>query len=74
MDEILAAVTCPVLLVTGDPSFGGVMSEEDIAHACDRLTDARHVQLKGVGHGLGLSIARPELLLQAIDGFVASLQ
>ena len=74
MDEILAAVTCPVLLVTGDPSRGGVMTEEDVGYACDRLTDARHVQLKGVGHGLGLSTARPGPLLQEIVGFIESLQ
>jgi len=73
MDEILAAVTCPVLLVSGDPSCGGVMAEEDIAHACDRLTDARHVQLKGIGHGLGLSTADPEQLPKAIDDFMESL-
>jgi len=73
MDEILAAVACPVLLVSGDPSCGGVMAEEDIAYACDRIADAQHVQLRGLGHGLGLSTAKPEQLLEAIDGFMASL-
>ena len=72
-DKILAGVACPVLLVSGEPSCGGVMAEEDIAYACDRIADAQHVQLRGLGHGLGLSTAKPEQLLEAIDGFMASL-
>ena len=74
MDAILDRVKCPVLLISGDLTCGGVMSVEDVNYACDRLVDARHVRLDGVGHGLGLSTARPELLLQAIDDFLTSLQ
>ncbi|MFC2095585.1 alpha/beta fold hydrolase [Candidatus Bipolaricaulota bacterium] len=73
MDAILAQVTCPVLLVAGDPSCGGVMSEEDVGYACDQLADAHHASLDEVGHGLGLTTARPEQLLQAIDDFIESL-
>ncbi|MFC2081684.1 alpha/beta fold hydrolase [Candidatus Bipolaricaulota bacterium] len=74
MDAILAQVTCPVLLVAGDPSCGGVMAEDDVRYACDQLANARHASLDGVGHGLGLTTARPEQLIQAIDDFIESLQ
>ncbi len=74
MDEILAAVVCPCLLVSGDRSLGGVMAEEDVIYASDRLSDVRHVRLKGVGHGIGLSTASPGQLLRAIDGFIESLR
>ncbi|MFC2099585.1 alpha/beta fold hydrolase [Candidatus Bipolaricaulota bacterium] len=73
MDDVLARVTCPVLLISGDPACGGVMSVEDINYACGRLADARHVHLDSVGHGLGLSTTRTELLLHAINRFLESL-
>jgi len=73
MDAIHTQVTCPVLLVSGDPTYGGIMSEEDVSYAFDRLADAHHTRLDGVGHGLGLSTARPDQLLQAIHVFIESL-
>jgi len=69
----LQRVTCPVLLLQGDPSQGGVVSDSDAEYALSLLPDGLHVQLEGTGHDLGLGAWQVAPLLRAVMNFLESL-
>ena len=73
LDGGLQRIRCPVLLLQGDPSQGGVVSDQDVEHALSLLADGVHVQLEGVGHDLGLSAWEVTPLLRAVTNFLESL-
>jgi pimeloyl-ACP methyl ester carboxylesterase len=73
LEGALQKVSCPVLLIQGDPSQGGIVSDEDVGKALGLLTDGVHVILKGTGHNLGLDTWEVNQLLRAISGFLESL-
>jgi pimeloyl-ACP methyl ester carboxylesterase len=72
-DTALRRLTCPVLLLQGDPSQGGVISDEDVEHVLSLLADGLHVRLDGAGHDLGLSTWEVTPLLRAVTSFLESL-
>lgn len=51
-DELLPRISCPVLLIQGDPSRGALMSETDVKCAMRLLPGARHIFMPGIGHAL----------------------
>lgn len=69
----LRETTCPVLLLQGDPSRGGVVLDEDVEPVLEMLTDGVHVRLEGKGHDLGLSSWEVTPLLRAVTSFLESL-
>ena len=73
LDSALQRVTCPVLLLQGDPSQGGVVSDSDAEYALSLLPDGLHVQLEGTGHDLGLGAWQVAPLLGAVMNFLESL-
>jgi pimeloyl-ACP methyl ester carboxylesterase len=73
LDAALQRMTCPVLVLQGDPSHGGVLSDSDVEHALSLLPDGLHVQLNGAGHDLGLGNWEVTPLLRALTNFLASL-
>jgi pimeloyl-ACP methyl ester carboxylesterase len=73
LDAALRQITCPVLLLQGDPSKGGVISDSDVEHALSLLTDGLYVILEGVGHNLGLDSWKVAPLLRAVTDFLESL-
>jgi pimeloyl-ACP methyl ester carboxylesterase len=73
LDSPLQRVTCPALLLQGDPSQGGVVSDIDVEYALSLLPDGLHVQLEGTGHDLGLDAWRVAPLLRALMNFLESL-
>ncbi|WP_062465114.1 alpha/beta fold hydrolase [Demequina soli] len=48
----LAAMRCPVLLVTGDPELGAIVTPEIAAAALEALPDGRAVRIAGAGHSI----------------------
>jgi pimeloyl-ACP methyl ester carboxylesterase len=52
LEETIAAVRCPVLLVYGDEASGGFVSDDDAAVYLEYLPDGRAVQITGMGHSL----------------------
>jgi pimeloyl-ACP methyl ester carboxylesterase len=48
--DLLPKITCPVLLLHGDPSLGSLVEEHHIEWYESRLRDFTHVQVTGVGH------------------------
>lgn len=73
LDAALQQVSCPVLLLQGDPSQGGVASDSDVEHALSLLANGLHVRLEGAGHDLGLSTWEVAPLLRAVTNFLESL-
>ena len=69
----LQRMTCPVLLLQGDPSQGGVVSDSDAEYALSLLSDGLHVRLEGSGHDLGLDAWQVAPLLRALMNFLESL-
>jgi pimeloyl-ACP methyl ester carboxylesterase len=72
-ENVLRAVSCPVLLLQGDPSRGGMMTDADVEYAMDRLSEAYHVQIEGVDHGLGIDLWKVAPVLRAVVSFLESL-
>jgi pimeloyl-ACP methyl ester carboxylesterase len=72
-DVLLRRVTCPVLLLQGDPSQDGFVSDGDVARALSLLADGLHVRVAGAGHDLGLGAWQVAPLLHAVTSFLDSI-
>ena len=72
-ESMLRAISCPVLLLQGDPSRGGLMTENDVEYAMYLLPEAYHVQVEGAGHDLGMGTCEVAPLMRAILNFLESL-
>jgi len=59
-DAELPRISCPVLLLQGDPAMGALMSDTDVARALPLLADGAHVRFDGLGHGLHVEDAGSE--------------
>lgn len=70
--EILVKINCPVLLLQGNPSQGGMMTNASIEYALPKLKSATHVLIEPFGHGLGLDSWEAGLLLRAVSTFLES--
>ena len=71
--EMLHNITCPVLLVKGNPNLGGMMTDESVDFALNELPNATHVLIEGAGHDLGLDSWDANPLLRVISGFLEAL-
>ena len=69
--DILASIHCPTLLLQGDPTAGGALTDGDAANAGAVLSSCQHVRFSGCGHQLHRD--RPQEVLQALRHFTASL-
>ena len=72
LEGSLRQLRCPVLLLQGDRSQGGVLSDEDVEQVLALLADGVYVHLEGKGHNLGLSTWEVTPLLRAIMSFLES--
>ncbi|HUW09808.1 MAG TPA: alpha/beta hydrolase [Anaerolineae bacterium] len=72
-ERMLAAISCPVLLLQGDPSEGGIMTDADVDYAMALLREAYHVQIEKTGHGLGMDTWEVGPILRAVVSFLESL-
>lgn len=68
LEESVAAVRCPVLLVYGDIASGGFVSDADAALYLDTLPDGRAVQITGAGHSL--HARKPDEFVRAVVPFL----
>jgi pimeloyl-ACP methyl ester carboxylesterase len=73
LEGSLRQLSCPVLLLQGDGSQGGVVSDEDVEQVLALLVDGVNVHLDGKGHNLGLSTWEVAPLLRAVTSFLESL-
>ena len=73
LDGALRRVRCPVLILQGDPSVGGVLSDPDVEQVLKLSENGVYVRLQGKGHDLGLKSWEVAPLLRALIGFLESL-
>ena len=71
-ETVLRGITCPTLLLQATKELGGLMSDADVEVAMRLLPHPAHVQFENLGHAL--FIQQPETVLQAVTGFLESLQ
>ena len=67
-DNVLAGLTCPVTVITGDPALGAVMTPEEAARVAEVVPHARAIQVDGVGHLI--HDQQPEAWLEAVNGWI----
>lgn len=67
-DTLLRQITCPVLLIQGDPNLGAALREEDLAYMMERIPNCDVVRMQDIGHGLpsGESLSRVETFLRSV--------
>jgi pimeloyl-ACP methyl ester carboxylesterase len=72
LEGALREVSCPVLLIQGDPALGGYVADEDVEQIQRLIPDSVHVRLNEIGHNLGLDTWEVGPLLKAITEFLES--
>ena len=73
LDRCLTQINCPLLLLQGNPSLGGMMTDQVIAHVLSKLPAAMHVLINEAGHDLGLETWEIAPLMRAVTSFLDSL-
>jgi pimeloyl-ACP methyl ester carboxylesterase len=72
LEQILPQVTCPTLLVRGEPALGGVVRDNDVALVEAHLPHVTTIQVKGTGHGV-ISGTAGKTSLEYVTQFLSSL-
>jgi pimeloyl-ACP methyl ester carboxylesterase len=67
-EELWPRVSCPVLLLQGDPEAGGAFTDADVATASRALRTHRHVRFTGTGHQIHRT--RPAEVLSELRDFI----
>jgi len=67
----LAAVTCPTLIIQGNPAMGGQLTDAEVALALDLMPDVTHVRITHAGHDLGFWQGNLTLFMDAVTAFLA---
>ena len=71
LEDILSRVRCPVLLLQGDPSAGGMLREDDVDLLVS-LLNCTHVRLPNVGHLIHQT--QTETAVRLLTAFLESLR
>lgn len=74
MDAILRRVSCPILLLQGDPSKGRVLSDREVKYAKSVNPRITNIVIHDEGHSLGLYTWNVAPLLRAVINFLESLR
>jgi pimeloyl-ACP methyl ester carboxylesterase len=71
LGERLRRVTCPALLLQGNPALGGALSDSEARWAASRMADCVHVSLPEAGHGIRGAL--PDCYRGLVTGFLATV-
>src|SRR5258708_14801535 len=71
-EQLLPKVTCPALLVHGEPELGGAVRESDVTWFRERVPQSVAIQIKGAGHGI-VREAPGQTALAHVTGFLDAL-
>jgi pimeloyl-ACP methyl ester carboxylesterase len=52
LEQVLPRVTCPALLIRGEPELGGMVRDSDVALLEAHISDITTFQIRGEGHGI----------------------
>jgi pimeloyl-ACP methyl ester carboxylesterase len=70
-EALLRRIACPVLLLQGNKSLGGVMEDSEASHAASLLKDCTLVRMSDAGHQIHTDY--PERTLRIVTNFLESL-
>jgi pimeloyl-ACP methyl ester carboxylesterase len=70
-DRLFPRISCPTLIIQGNPRLGGGLSDEEIDKAMELLSNAAVARLETVGHALDYPDKQP--LLAAMISFLDKL-
>lgn len=73
-EQLLPAITCPVLLLQADAAAGGVLRDEEVNIGLRLLPDVEHVRLEGIGHELHGPQLQAKRVFEAVAPFLANLK
>ena len=73
IDALLRMISCPVLLLQGDPSRGGMLSDREVEHVKSTIPDVSSVMIQNEGHALGMYTWNVTPFLRAVSNFLESL-
>lgn len=73
LDALLQRITCPVLLLQGNPAHGGALADVDAQRAASLLPHCTHVYLPDVGHGIHAVEGQPQVFSRLVHDFLESL-
>lgn len=68
--RILPQISCPTLLLQGNPELDALLTDDDAKLALGLLPDAKHVKFPLLGHALFMQ--QPKPVLREILGFLSS--
>ena len=69
--DALPQIACPILLITGDPARGGVVTPENAQKMAGLSREGKVVQFDGVGHMIHWN--RYEPFVEAVQTFLAGI-
>jgi pimeloyl-ACP methyl ester carboxylesterase len=67
--QLLPKISCPTLLVQGNPELDALLTDDDVKFALQLLPNAKHVKFPLLGHALFMQ--QPKPVLQAITTFLS---
>ena len=73
VEPSLKKLSCPVLLLSGNPEHGGVFIDGDVEMVLASLENGIHARLDGTGHDLGLSDWEVTPMLRNITNFLEAI-
>jgi pimeloyl-ACP methyl ester carboxylesterase len=73
LTKMLPGISCPVLLIQGDPELGAMMTDEAINSALDKLPNAISVRIEDSGHDLLENAWKDKSIVRAIFAFMDTL-
>ena len=73
-DRLLRNISCPILLVQGNPELGGVLTDGDVEYVKSVHPDVSHVYLEKSGHGLGMDDGEIAWVHGPLKDFLESLR
>jgi pimeloyl-ACP methyl ester carboxylesterase len=71
LGERLRRVTCPALLLQGNPALGGALSDSEARWAASLMADCVHVSVPEAGHGIRGAL--PDRYRSLVTGFLATV-
>lgn len=69
---VLAAITCPTLLLQADPTAAGMLTDADADDAIERAADLIHTRFSGTGHMI--HVEQTSRLLRHVEAFLESIR
>ena len=70
-EKILPRITCPTLLLQGNPELDAMLSDEDVKLALGLLPKGQHIKFQLLGHALFMHQAKP--VVEAITRFCSAM-